>query len=631
MKPRGAAWARGQKKKALRLIESGRQHEALPLLQAVCRAAPGDGEAWMMLGAAQGALGHAAAAIPCLEQAAEHMPDNPAVLDNLALACQQAGDPAGAARALERCLTLRPGHLDTLARLARLELSLGRLEQAAGHYGACLEQQPDNTAFLTALGNVREFQGELSAAEGFYRRAHALKPDQPGLASNLANVLSAQGLVREALALYRRALDADPGNGIARSNYLLNLHYDVDLDARAIFEEHLARTCGMGAGGEAAPADTRFATPDAGKREGLPRLGFVSPDLRNHSVACFFEPLLESLVRSGVDCFCYADVARPDPVTRRLQALGAHWRDVSGQEIGALQRRIGADGVGVLVDLAGHTSARNMDLFARRAAPVQLTWLGYPDTTGLASMDFRLVDRVTDPDEDGLCSETRIRMDGCFLCYRAPPDAPPVSELPARRNGHVTFGSFNNLAKLNDRVLASWAGLLRRVPAARLYIKNPSLSDASTRERLRSCLVGLGVDAGRIELVGRTAQTRDHLALYRHVDIALDSFPYNGTTTTCEALWMGVPVVTLAGKSHMARVGASLLNAVGFPQWVADCEEAYIGTAAELARDLGALAALRSGLREHMRASALCDAGSFGQRFLAALEQALSRLSGGAG
>jgi predicted O-linked N-acetylglucosamine transferase (SPINDLY family) len=270
------------------------------------------------------------------------------------------------------------------------------------------------------------------------------------------------------------------------------------------------------------------------------------------------------------------------------------------------------DGIDILVDLAGHSGANRLMLFARKPAPVQASWLGYPNTTGIAAIDFRITDAIADPPSaDALHSETLVRLADGFLCYQPPGDARSVAPLPAFAAGHVTFGSFNNLAKVTPEVVRRWATILGAVPGSRLMLKSHSFADAGTSDRYGGLFAASGIAAERLDLLPRILATEGHLASYHRIDIALDPFPYNGTTTSCEALWMGVPVVTLAGSRHAGRVGASLMSRLGLDALVAADEAAYVATAARLAGDLPALTALRDGLRERMRRSKLCDAAGF--------------------
>ena len=284
-------------------------------------------------------------------------------------------------------------------------------------------------------------------------------------------------------------------------------------------------------------------------------------------------------------------------------------------------------GIDILVDLSGHTSGNRMMLFARKPAPVQLTWLGYPATTGLPTIDGRITDAVADPpgDADRLHTERLIRLDGGFLCYRPYDKAGAVAPLPARGAGHVTFGSFNNRAKLSPRTIALWAEIMGQVPDARLLLKATQFKDAGTRERCREAFVAAGVAGERIEILAPLPDAGEHLALYGRVDIALDPLVYNGTTTTCEALWMGVPVVTLRGDRHAARVGASILTTTGLASLIAETPDRYVAIATRLAGDLDALAQLRAGMRERLRKSPLCDAAGFARAMERAYREAWQR------
>jgi predicted O-linked N-acetylglucosamine transferase (SPINDLY family) len=290
---------------------------------------------------------------------------------------------------------------------------------------------------------------------------------------------------------------------------------------------------------------------------------------------------------------------------------------------------IAADNIDVLVDLAGHTAGHRLGIFAHRPAPVQVSYLGYPATTGLSRIQYRLTDALADPPgtTEAQHTERLVRLPASFLCY-APPageQAPPVNEPPSLASGQVTFGSFNDASKVSDRVLALWARVLTAVPGSRLVLKNKGLADQSVRQRIRDLMRAHGVEGDRLELLAFKPDLTTHLACYQAVDIGLDTFPYNGTTTTCEALWMGVPVITLAGEAHVGRVGTSLLSGVGLGQLCADSEEAYLATVTALAGDAGRLRELRAGMRERLRRSPLLDAAAFTR----ALEQTFIDLCSG--
>jgi protein O-GlcNAc transferase len=350
-------------------------------------------------------------------------------------------------------------------------------------------------------------------------------------------------------------------------------------------------------------------------------VGFVSPDLRAHAVSFFLRPLLAHIDADAIAVTAYANVAAPDLVTEELRGLVGEWRDIRGLSDDAAAAMIRADGIDLLVDLAGHTADNRLLVFARRPAPVQLSYLGYPATTGLAAMDARIVDRWTDPPgTDGHATERLYRLDRCFLAY-APSSYPEISPAPVLARRAVTFGSFNNLAKLNGAVVALWARVLSAVPGSSLLLKHDASGDEGVQEHLLRQFAGHGIDRARLRFVPRTPDLVSHLATYGEVDIALDPFPYAGTTTSCEALWMGVPVITATGSHHASRVGLSILSAAGFAAGIAGDADDYVRTAVELARAPSLLVALRSMLRPGMAASPLCDGAGLARAFTGALRE----------
>jgi len=467
MKSTASNRARSRKKKALKLLERNKHRDALPLLEAVCRSTPKDGEAWLTLGATHGHLGNIQAAIRCSEQAVSLMPASVQALDNLALGYQHSGETKKACSAWERRLALDPQHRDTVNRLAQGQMSVGQTDRAITVYRQFLATNPDDYQLQTNLGAAYEFEGALTRAEHCYRRTLELQTGLSMALQNLANVLSAQGKTDAAIDTYRAALESDSDNAIARSNYLLNLHYKPEYTAQEIYREHvqLMRNAGM-------VENSRTFENELDTQRPL-RIGFVSPDMRTHSVAYFFEALLEAMDSNEYISYCYADVAHCDATTARLRKLSSHWRDVSGADIASICNRIHSDKIDILVDMAGHTSSRNMAVFAAKPAPIQITWLGYPNTTGLRCVDYRLTDTHADPVEDSTPgTEELVRLDGSFLCYKAPPGAPEVATLPAKINGFVTFGSFNNISKLTPHVVEVWAKIISQVPGSRLILKN---------------------------------------------------------------------------------------------------------------------------------------------------------------
>ncbi|MBV8165303.1 MAG: hypothetical protein JO021_00830, partial [Alphaproteobacteria bacterium] len=416
--------------------------------------------------------------------------------------------------------------------------------------------------------------------------------------------LSGLGLIAEGVAHAEQAAALEPSPGYT-SAALFAQSYRSDLSPEALFERHLDWQRHV-----EAPTPPRRLAPRARDADRRLRVGFVSADLYGHPVGRFLLPLLDHLDRAAFETTCYPSNRRSDPVTAQLMARADHWRPL-GSTAADAAAMIADDGIDILVDLGGHTSGDVLEIFAHRPAPLQVTWLGYPNTTGMTRIDYRLTDAVADPPgaADALSSERLIRLPAGFHCFIPPAAAPEVGPLPAGRDGPITFGSLNALAKLSDATLAAWARVLEATPGSRLMIRRSGLAAATARDALTARCAAQGIDGTRLLLVAGGAG--GSFEAYRDIDIALDCFPYNGTTTTCDALWMGVPVVTWAGDRHAARVGASLLHRVGLDALVGQSTDDFVAIAARLAGDRAALSALRATLRGRMAASPLCDGPGF--------------------
>ena len=525
-----------------------------------------------------------------------------------ALAVVRAGEgsPKEAAEHFQESLALKPGEVKALNGLGVVLQRLGRFEEAGSCYQEAVRIDPRYQDAQVNLALLLKDHGRLCAAERQLTHALALQPDAVRLCYNLANVLQLQGRSVDAVAAYRETLRLDPDHLDARQNLLFALHYSSRFSDGQIFAEHLAATQRgifhpdrvlRASGGSAPPAGRRI------------RIGYFSPDFRNHAVACFIEPIMAHHDKNRFEVYCYANTARPDQTTQRLMGLAEGWRDIYrvGDEEAA--RLIAADRIDILVDLAGHTSGNRLPLFARKPAPIQVTWIGYPDTSGVPGMDFRITDRHADPPgtTEQFHSERLIRLERAFCCYLPPQSSPAVGALPLLAAGRVTFGSFNNLAKVTPEVIALWARVLLTVPGSRLLMKCPPLGDAELCARILELFRGEGVAPERIELHPGNPSPAEHLAQYGRVDIALDTYPYNGTTTSCEALWMGVPVVSLAGTRHASRTGVSILTNCGLAHLVAQSADEYLCIAGALARDPGKLQELRAGLRGRIASSPLMN------------------------
>ncbi len=537
-------------------------------------------------------------------------------LRRLAWMCHQRRDEAEAGALLARSLEREPDNADAHLNLGVVLSALGRDADAEASYRHGLARKPAAVDGHNNLGVLLEHMGRYAEAEASYRRASELAPEAAHPLNNLAVMLKELGRLDEAIAVQRRAIALDPELPVARSNLLYKLVYDESLSPQALFAEHAA--WGRAQAARFATAGARFANSPQPERR--LRVGYVSADFRHHSVAFFAEALLAAHDKNAVEAFLFANDARVDAVTRRLSAHADRVVSIFGMADERAAAQIRELGIDILLDLSGHTSGNRMMLFARKPAPVQATWLGYPATTGLPAIDYRITDAVADPpgEADALHTERLVRLDPGFLCYRPLDRAGAVAPLPARAAGHVTFGSFNNFAKLSPGTIALWARLLREVPNSRLLLKASQFKDADTRARCRAAFTAAGIADERIEIVPPLTDPAEHLALYGRVDIGLDPLTYNGTTTTCEALWMGVPTVTLRGDRHVSRVGASIMTVVGLKTFIAATPDDYVAIARRFARALDQLAGLRSGMRERLLASPLCDA----RHFAGAMESA---------
>ncbi len=620
------------------------------LIRAAIARCPDRAEPWSNLGSLLLRSRRPAEAAMALREACARNPDLPDALANLAGALLELQQPVAAEHAARRALVNAPEHALALANLGAALLAQGRLADAQVVLRAAAASGHLSVALLRNTGQAHLAAGDVGAAHDAFRQALEIDAADLECRRGLAFALARLRRVSEAEALlvdyvarrpepsnahfmlgHLRVLAGrqEDGRELLRSGalrpdapaaeastYLFDLSYMPDVTPAARRAAHEAWDLRYARGLAWSPP-TRDRDPSRRLR-----LGLVSPDLRAHAVSFFLRPLLSGLDAAALEVIAYSNVARPDVVTDELRQLVAGWRDIRPCSDDEAARAVRADEVDILIDLAGHTADNRLLVMARRPAPVQLCYLGYPATTGMAAIDARIVDRWTDPDgAEAHGSERLLRLDRCFLAY-APTAYPEIVAPPVRRNGHVTFGSFNNLAKLNAGVIELWARVLHAVDGSTLVLKHDATADTGVQQHLSAVFARHGVGADRLRFLSRTPDLVSHLAAYSEVDIALDPFPYNGTTTTCEALWMGVPVVTLSGDHHAARVGTSLLTAVGFVPGIAADPDEYVRTCAQLARAPSMLEALRTLLRPQMVASPLCD----GAGLAAAISEALRSL-----
>ncbi len=540
-------------------------------------------------------------------------PDHADSLNLLAVIALQRGHPEPALQLAERAVALRPDAAACRNTLGQVLERLRRDAEAANCYETALALDPAYAEAQNNLGLVRARQDRLTEAEALYRRAIDLEPGYAEPYTNLGNLLKDRCELDAAIACYRRAIELRPDLSALHSNLLLTLHYHPAFGPQDLEREH--RTWAERHAAPLAAAHRPHANePQSDRRI---RIGYVSPDFREHSLARFMLPLLREHDERQVEVFAYSDVTAPDAVTGLIREHVDRWRDVATLADEPLAELIRADGIDVLVDLAAHSAHNRLVAFARKPAPVQITYLAYCSTTGMRAIDYRITDRYLDPPgEPEHYAETSIRLPHCYWCY----SAPPLGERPAteRGAGPPTFGCLNNFAKATDVTLTLWAQLLRRVPAARLLL----YARAEThRDRVRRVFREAGVDESRVDFVGYQSLA-EYLATYGRIDVALDPYPYGGGTTTCDALWMGVPVVSLAGRTAVSRAGSTLLSHVGLERLVTRTEEQYVECAAELLRDRGALTELRRNLRPRLEASPVMDAPRFARDLEAAFRTA---------
>ncbi len=544
------------------------------------------------------------AAIAQFEAAVAQDPKNPQAWNNLSGPLKLRGRLKECLAALRKAVALAPGNALIHNNLAlALRLEEGAVE-ALEHAKLAISLKPDYADAYLNLGYILNLLGQHEAAVTALHRAIAIDPGNAIYHGALGHALNGQGAVEDAILAFRRSLDLDPSSALVRSNLLMTLCYSTDMPPEDLFAEH--KRFNDIHQSKIPPA------PHANARDPAKRLrvGYVSPDFRTHSVSYFFEPVLAGHDRNAVELFLYANHLHGDAVSDRLRKMADHWREIRGLTDVEADALIRSDGIDILVDLAGHSADNRLPLMARKPAPIQGSWIGYPNTTGLSAIDFRFTDAIADPpgQSDAWHTEKLIRLAGGFLCFRPPEEAPAIEPIKPRGLGQVVFGCFNNHSKVSPYVTRLWADLLKELPEAVLMLKNRSMDDPRARAEILDRFASNGIDPQRIKTVGRIPGRGGHLAAYNLVDISLDTHPYSGTATTCESLWMGTPVVTLAGPTHVSRVSASLLHRVGLDDLVATSPEEYVLKAVSLALDHARLQELRQTLRARLQASPLLDA-----------------------
>ncbi len=599
------------------LADANEQDEAIRLYREALRLAPDMGAALLNLGNLLRLHGDAlyqqddaAAALEVYLQIEALQPWRADTCNALGIAHKALGQLAEAENDWRRCLAIDARHVVALTNLGTLCRLQKRHEAALTYLRKAIEIQPNDADSMASLASTLIELGSLTEALNLIAPTLAVHPEHVDLLSMKAFALAHQARIDEAQTIMAQVRQLKSDSHIAIGNSLFSSLYSDSLDATALTQLHR----------ELAEGISRNVTPYPDRRINLNaqralRIGYLSPDFRAHPIGFFLEPVLQHHNTAQFDVICYALPCAQDAHTERLKSYGHRWRNLEGWNLARMEAQIQEDGIDILIDLAGHTAGGRIDLMARHPAPIQAIFLGYPYTTGLKAMDYIIADRHLIPSKmEGLYTERVARLGESFLCYQPQPGTPDVAPLPALANGYITFGSFNNLPKVSASCIDLWVRVLQAAPNSRLALMASSLVDAGTRELFRQHFIAHGIAGDRILLLPPVMPLNRFLTEYGRIDIALDPIPYNGGTTSCDALWMGVPVVTLAGEGFMSRMGVSLLNTVNHAEWIATDEASYVRIAKDMATDITALVDIRAALRGQMLTSGLCDAAGYTAR-----------------
>ncbi len=631
------------RQRALALAQNGQAAEARNLIDGLIASEPSDAQSWFCRGAIEQRTGEREKAVASYRHAIALEPRLPNAHNNLGLLFEQEGRFEEAAHCYAAAVAHDPSFLPALCNSGSVAWKLGRWPDVINWYDralalnnsmpqahfargfalrmlrrpkeavAALERaialKPDFAEAQSLLGTLFQKLTRIAEAEQCFRAAVQANQQLQAPWVGLGNILMNRGDVREAHEYYFKAMQLAapwPNDGYAHSTYLYSLNF-LDKDPEEVFrayrswaENHVRE----------AQSVTHSNSPDP---ERCLRVGYVSPDFHEHAMALFVAPVLGGHDRNAFEVIGFSNVQWPDEKQRKLRDLTDQWHDIAQLDAAEVEKLVRSEQIDILVDLTGHMARNRLDVFARKPAPVQVTWLGYPNTTGLRSMDYRLTDAVADPPgvTDAWHTEKLLRLPGSFLCFEPPSKPDAASVAPCERNGYVTFGSFGNITKVSAETFDDWAAVLREITNARLVLKRYHLSDESTRDNLLRKFSDRGVAPERVELLPFNPSRGDHLSNHSRLDILLDSFPYNGTTTTCEALWMGVPVVSHYGRTHVSRVGLSLLTSVGLEELASASHDDFVARTVALAQAPERIRTMHATLRDRFLASPVCDMRGF--------------------
>lgn len=588
---------------------TGNDNDAQAQLEAALNLEPSSLEALMIMGEISHEQHDYEQALKYYEATTQHHPDVAKAWNNKGLVLYDSGQYVEAISSLQFALKLKKNYLSAMLNLGLCYGAQENYNKAEDVFKRCIDIEPRSAKSHLHLGMIQQHQGNSKLALSSLDITLKLEPDNALAYNEKGGIYLNMGCYKESMQQYQKAYELSnkksSNQHFAMDNLLFGMNYDSENSKEDIYLAHKAW-------GEQIEKKTTQNIHNHRKHNNKIRIGYFSSDFRTHSVAYFIEPIIAHHEQKEFEIFCYANVLKPDESTKRLQAISNHWRDTRHMTDEVLHQQIIDDEIDILIELMGHTADNRLCVMADKPAPVQITYLGYPNTTGLSSIDYRIVDEITDPQSDGeYNTETLSRLPDCFLCYQPSIEAPSVKNTPAQENNFITFGSFNNLTKITDDVVRTYSEILSVTAGSKLILKNRSFRDSDIRDRFIKLFANNDIDSSRLILLASTPTTAAHLELYNTIDIALDTFPYNGTTTTCEALHMGTPVITYLGDRHAARVSASLLTAIGHKELIAGSEKDYIRLAVELAEDTERLKSYNENLRTDMLKSPLCDAISF--------------------
>jgi len=553
-------------------------------------------------------------AISCYQKALQLNPNDANAFYSLGLAFKYRGQLEEAIGCFKQALQHNPNLVDAYINLGVIFHEKRNYKESIDYFEKALQLDPTNSFAYRGIAQTLFEMNQFQEAINYYEKSLKLFPNNADVYNNIGIILMTQGKLDEAEKYYKHALKLKPDELTPYANILIMMNYNSNYDAKRIYCEHVKFAKHF-----AYPLyhATHLYTNNCNHNRRL-KVGYVSPDFRRHPVTCFIEPVIKAHSTEHFEVYCYSNSMIRDEVTDRIQRYAEHWRSILGMTDEEAAGLIRADEIDILVDLAGFTGGNRVLLFALKPAPIQVSWIGYLTTTGLSTMDYKIVDNYTDPRglNEQFYTEELIRLPESFLCYLPDKDSPKVKNLPALLAGHITFGSFNNFAKVTSEVFTLWAKILNELPDSHLLLKGKSFHDKATCQYATDVFTRRGIAAERITLQPSDPSPK-HLESYNLVDIGLDTFPFNGAATTCEALWMGVPVITLAGTAYHSSVGISLLSNVGIAELIAKTPDEYIEIAINLAADIDKLQSLRKNLRDMMAKSPLCDV----KRFMINLEK----------